>query len=171
MKRFTIGESISAVGASLGVILVVVWYLPGSPLIPPSLPAKESSESAREMRPSVNWIRQQLVDTIKSQLAAFRENDYVKAYRYAAPGIRGNLSLSDFEAMVKKDYAEIAQWADATFGEVQDDGGTAVANVTIKGPAGKFTTYRYLLIRETGYWKITGVVRINEKPEKGIEVI
>lgn len=117
-----------------------------------------------ELAPSVDSRKSELVRVVDAQLSAFRKNDYLKAYTYAAAGIRSQFSLRTFERMVKMGYPAIAQSRSAAFGATLDNGVQALVNVGITDGSGKvFYYYRYHLLREKSGWKIGGVEPIRLK--------
>jgi hypothetical protein len=91
------------------------------------------------------------------QLAAFRANDYRKAYTFAAQEIQGAFDPSAFEVMVKQGYPLIAQSTSAAFGLMFDTGDEAVVNVRIGGAQRDSVEYQYVLKKQNGHWKIIGV--------------
>lgn len=108
-------------------------------------------------------VKQELTSVIDAQLAAFRANDYPKAYTFAAGMIREMFPAEQFETMVKTGYPLIAGSAKAEYGLSFDTGEEAVVNVTVEGTDGRRTQYQYLLKKEDGAWKINGVSEL--KPE------
>ena len=108
-------------------------------------------------------VKQELTSVIDAQLAAFRANDYRKAYTFAAGMIKEMFPAEQFETMVKTGYPLIAGSAKAEYGMSFDTGEEAVVNVTVEGADGKQTQYQYLLKKEDGAWKINGVSEL--KPE------
>jgi hypothetical protein len=139
-------------------ILIAFTGLPGALAADPPKP-----------KPSSDAVKQELTGVIESQLAAFRTNDYAKAFTHAAEGIKSMFDLKAFESMVRNGYPVIANSKSATFGVILDDGNQAVVNVTVKGADARGTTvnYQYLLIREKREWKINGVA---EAKKAGDEV-
>ena len=112
---------------------------------------------------SAEPVKQELTAVIDAQLAAFRANDYPKAYTFAAGGIKEMFAVESFESMVKTAYPLIAGSAKADYGLAFDTGEEAVVNVTVENAQGRRAQYQYTLSKEQGAWKITGVVE--QKPE------
>ena len=108
-------------------------------------------------------VKQELTAVIDAQLAAFRANDYPKAYTFAAGGIKETFPVENFETMVKTAYPLIAGAAKAEYGLAFDTGEDAVVNVTVENAQGQRAQYQYTLSKEKGAWKITGVAE--QKPE------
>jgi len=108
-------------------------------------------------------MRKELKQIIKSQLTAFRDDDYVTAYTFSATGIKERYPLAAFERMVKTGYPAIAQFKSAEFGVVLDNGEEAVVNVEIEGESSRVVHYQYFLRKEIGGWKISGVSEVKPK--------
>jgi uncharacterized protein DUF4864 len=108
-------------------------------------------------------MRKALTQIIKSQLTAFRDEDYVTAYTFASAGIKSQYPLAAFERMVKTGFAAIAQFKSAEFGEVLDNGQEAVVNVEIEGESSRVVHYQYFLRKENAGWKISGVIEVKPK--------
>jgi hypothetical protein len=124
-------------------------------------------ESGRQdtppIHPSQDSVRVELIAVVESQLAAFRENDFTKAYHHASASIKNRFALPAFEQMVKSQYPVIAHSKSALFGVVLDDSEEAVVNVRIESASDGTADYRYLMKRENGDWKIQGVVRVTNQ--------
>ena len=104
--------------------------------------------------------RNELIQVIQGQLAAFRKDDYPKAYYFAASSIKDQVPLPAFERMVRAGYPVIARSSSAEFGVILDNSDQALVNVGIVSESGKVIHYRYFLQHERSGWKITGVVRV-----------
>jgi hypothetical protein len=152
--------------ASVAVLCLYRWYYAhGDP------DARNNfSESRAErqtpsipLKPTEEPMRKELTQIIKSQLTAFRDNDYVTAYTFSAAGIREKFPLAAFERMVKTGYAAIAQFKSAEFGVVLDNGEEAIVNVEIEGESNRIVHYQYFLRKENGSWKIAGVIEVKPK--------
>jgi hypothetical protein len=110
--------------------------------------------------------KQELVAVVTKQLAAFRAGDAAGAYAFTAQGLREKFSREQFMAMVGRAYPAIAHNARAEFGLALDDGKQAVLPVDIFTADGRGTSYRYLLVREEGAWRISSVFE-NKTPPPG----
>jgi hypothetical protein len=115
------------------------------------------------LKPTEEPMRKELTQIIKSQLAAFRDDDYVTAYTFAATGIKAQYPLVALERMVKTGYAAIAQFKSAEFGVVLDNGEEAVVNAEIEGVSSRVVHYQYFLQKENAGWKISGVIEVKPK--------
>jgi hypothetical protein len=125
-----------------------------------------SETGALQPKPSSAQLKEKLKRVVQGQLEAFRQSDFVTAYGFAAKGIREQFPIEKFEAMVKENYAAIAQSTEAVFGLILDDGKVALVNVRIVGVNKESVNYRYVLEREGDEWRIGGVIamRQNEAP-------
>jgi hypothetical protein len=108
--------------------------------------------------------RNELVAIVTKQLVAFRTGDAAGAYAFTARGLREKFSPEQFMAMVGHAYPAIAHNARAEFGLSSDDGARAMLPVCVFTADGGATSYRYLLVREEGAWRVSAVVRSNASP-------
>ncbi|MBI3417408.1 MAG: DUF4864 domain-containing protein [Verrucomicrobia bacterium] len=113
-----------------------------------------------EFKPSDKKTQDELAVVVTSQLEAFRQNDYPKAYTFAATGIREKFDREAFEKMVKEQYPAIANSKSAKFGATADNGNEAMLTVNIRGVGKQTGQFRYLFVREKSKWKISGVVEM-----------
>lgn len=118
--------------------------------------------SGTTMEGSSDTVKKELIAVIDAQLAAFREDDFSRAYGFAAGSIRGMFPPAAFEKMVRAGYPLIARSARAEYGIALDSGDDAAIAVRVTGADEKGTTaeYLYTLSKENGVWKITGVSAI-----------
>lgn len=119
-----------------------------------------------ELRFSRDTVRGALTNVIESQLTAFRDNDYARAYSFAAANIREQFPLAEFETMVKQGYPIIAESQSATFGIAFDNGRQALVVVSVHGRDRSVSRYNYMLLREKDGWKINGVFQA--KPSESV---
>ncbi len=128
-----------------------------------SAPSKDAELQAR---PSSAEVKETLKRVVQGQLEAFRKGDFATAYGFAAKTIKEQFPIDKFEAMVKANYAPIAQSTEAVFGLILDDGKVALVNVRVVGANKESVNYRYLLEHEGDEWRIGGVIamRQNEPP-------
>jgi hypothetical protein len=149
----------------LGCLLGLVFSFVGTlffhprPVTPDARSLSSGQKSPLPAKLSEDGVRKEVIGVIESQLAAFRKDDYPKAYHYAASNIRDSLSLPVFERMVRRAYPVIAQSSGADFGVIVDNGNEAVVDVLIADGSGRATQYQYFLTRELTGWKISGVAR------------
>ncbi len=105
-------------------------------------------------------VKKELSAVIDAQLAAFRANDYPKAYTFAAAGIKTMFPVGEFEKMVRGNYAVIAGSTRTEYGIAFDTGEEAAVHVRIESADKKSVEYQYLLTKEEGSWKIGGVSEV-----------
>lgn len=109
-------------------------------------------------------VRREVLAVIEGQFHAFREGDYARAWSFAAPAIQEQYSVPAFERLVRDGYPIIAYWRAVSFGEVQDNGREAVVLVSVRGRSGRTRFFQYLLLNESGRWRINGVVEVDVSP-------
>ena len=102
-----------------------------------------------------------LFAVVNDQLTAFRAADYQSAYRYAASGMQQKFTLPQFEKMVRRNFAHIADARRVEFGSVRVDGSTATVQVFFFGHDGSVRTFIYSMTAEGDSWKIGGVEEID----------
>ena len=113
---------------------------------PPTMPASKPE------------VRKDVIAAIEAQMAAFRKQDYEKAYSYAAAALRAQKPLPVFVAIVEAKYPEIWVNVRAEFGIVRDDGRSALVLVHVFAKDSD-ASYDYNLVKEGGRWRIVGVLR------------
>jgi hypothetical protein len=150
-------------GCSLGLLFVYLvlsarTYYPDT--VQTTTIVRRAAPAEPPLKISEAGLEQELERVIGTQLSAFREDDYPKAYEFASSTIKANMALPAFERMVKTMYPVIAQSSDAQFGVILDNGDHALVNVTIVGSAGRSHHYQYILDHERAGWKISGVVEV-----------
>ncbi len=132
-----------------------------------AIPSDISCGADSKFKLSKNDVKKEITAVIESQLAAFRTNDFSRAYTFAASSIKEHFSFEQFQDMVKRGYPVIAKSKSASFGVALDDGQQAVVDVSVKGADDKAIRYEYMLVIEDGKWRITGVT---QKASTGDEV-
>ncbi len=103
----------------------------------------------------------ELFVVVNNQLAAFRADDFSSAYRQASTGVQQKFTLPQFEAMVRRNYAEMAQARRVEFGSVKVSGSTALMEVFFFASDGAARVFVYSLISEDGGWKVGGVEELS----------
>lgn len=134
-------------------------------LLPVLLAAFSSVATAGELSPSTAPRKEKIHAVIRQQLEALRRGDFTAAYKFAAPGIKEQFPVAEFEAMVRKGYPVIAASTEAIFGITLDDGERAVVSVRVIGKEKQSGTFQYLLELSGGEWRIAGVFEQQEKSE------
>ena len=130
---------------------------------PSGLSGDKTNEDApphSNAQPSSDALKKEFAEVIEGQLAAFRAGEFAKAYTYAASSIKNLFPASDFEEMVKSAYPVIANSSTAEFGLAFDVGDEAVINVRVENSEKKSVLYQYMLQKEDGKWKISGVSEV-----------
>ena len=147
MLRFALRPVVAAI--------LLTCLVPASHGAPDPTPTPPTSA-----HPASEPVKKLLTAVIEGQLAAFRANDYAKAFTFASTDIQGMFAPEDFEKMVKTAYPVIAHSVSTEYGIMFDTGEQAVVNVRIKDGDKKDVEYQYLLKKEAGDWKINGVSEV-----------
>ena len=156
MRRLVSGPVFAAVVLTC---LVSVGY--GASDAPPTpTPAAASPTPATGAHAPTEPVKKELTAVVDGQLAAFRANDYAKAFSFASAGIQSMFAPEDFEKMVKTAYPVIAHSVSSEYGVMFDTGEEAVVNVRVQDGDKKSVEYQYLLKKESGTWKINGVSEV-----------
>jgi hypothetical protein len=98
-----------------------------------------------------------LFSVVEKQLTAFRTADYSSAYRHAAREVQEKFTMSQFEAMIRRDYGDMTNAQRIEFGLVNINGSAAVVQVFFCSANGSLRSFLYSLIAEGDSWKINGV--------------
>ena len=100
--------------------------------------------------------------TISSQISAFKQNDFNKAYTFAAPNIQAQFPSPEvFGLMVRNGYPVIWRPKSFKFIEFKDLGNKCIQRVLFQSYDGSLETYDYMLEKNNDVWKIAGVFTIN----------
>ena len=112
-----------------------------------------------DWRRSPKSVREAVRATVEGQLAAIREDNFVKAYDFASQGIRARFAPAVFAAMIRRGYPALVRHTQADVGSVRDyEYHRAVVSVTVSDRLDRRKSYRYLMIEEAGALRIDGVV-------------
>jgi len=122
-----------------------------------------TSAADTNLKPSGEIVRKELTNVIESQPVAFRQEDYEKAYTFAAAGIQKQFSRDKFEKMVKNDYPVIANSKSVRFGLIMDNGKEAVVIANLRGNGKQSAQYQYVLVFQDSKWRINGVFEVKPK--------
>ncbi len=117
---------------------------------------------AREHRPAP--AARELYSIVNQQLSALRADDFDGAYRQAASGVQQKFSRSQFELMIRRDFAFMQKADRVEFGAVQLAGATALVQVYLTSPDGVVRGYLYSFTAESEGWKIDGVQPLGPQP-------
>lgn len=97
-------------------------------------------------------------NVISSQIEAFKQDDFAKAFSYASPMIKGMFGTSDrFGMMVRQGYPMVWRPADVTFQEQEMRGPLTYQKVLIRDKDGVFHTLEYEMLPTNTGWQINGV--------------
>ena len=98
--------------------------------------------------------------TVKSQLQAFAEDDFDRAFKYAAPSIKKIFSSPDnFKLMVINQYPAVYRPKKVTFGDITTYRNGPALNVFLVDPDGNFVTATYMMEKqENNDWLIAGCI-------------
>ncbi|MER3482665.1 MAG: DUF4864 domain-containing protein [Meiothermus sp.] len=105
---------------------------------------------------------------IQAQINAFKKDDALTAYSFAAPGIKQMFGSPEvFIEMVRRGYGPIYRPLKLEFGKASRTATGIMQTVKIVGLDGKKILAYYLMERQgDGSWKIAGV-QTEDAPEEG----
>ena len=98
----------------------------------------------------------ELYSIVNNQLAAFRADDFPRAYQHAAANVHQKFSLAQFETLIRNDYATMTHAERVEFGMVRVEDETAVVPVLFCSADGTIRSFLYSLVAEDHTWKIDG---------------
>jgi len=102
-------------------------------------------------------VRAELVAAVDGQLAAFRVEDWERAYGFAAQSFQGVVDLPQFVTLITRNYAVLWKNTRAEFGLPRDNGHVGIVPVRVfRGKDSE--AYQWLMVYEGGHWRVTGVV-------------
>ena len=105
---------------------------------------------------------QEVRETISSQIDAFKQNDFNRAYTFAAPNIQAQFPSPEvFGLMVRNGYPVIWKPKSFKFTKFKDLGNRCIQRVLFQSYNGSLETYDYILEKNDNVWKIAGVLTIN----------
>ncbi len=101
---------------------------------------------------------EQIISVVSSQLQAFQDDDFEKAYSYASPTIKTIFpDYKKFRDMVVGQYQAVYRPKSINFGNVTTQGGTTFLEVYLVDPDGIFVTAIYTMQQqEDDSWLING---------------
>ena len=114
----------------------------------------------------------ELYGVVSNQLAALRASDFPRAYRNASSSVQQKFSLSQFESMIRRNYAEMTNLHRVEFGFVQVQGANALLQVFFFAEDGSVRPFLYNLVAEDHTWKIESVepMRVFRARQRGLHV-
>ena len=109
-----------------------------------------------------------IAETIDGQIAAFRADDFPRAFEFASPMIRNMFRTPDrFGQMVRQGYPMVWRPAEVTYGAAEIDGRVTRQQVLITDQSGTLHALEYEMIQTEGGWLINGV-RMLRAPQVGV---
>jgi hypothetical protein len=106
-------------------------------------------------------VPRELYSAVSNQLTAFRAADFSRAYRNASSRVQQKFSLSQFEIMIRRNYAEMmTETQRVEFGVVQAKDKSAILQVFFFANDGGARAFLYTFVIEDGVWKIEEVERV-----------
>ncbi|MCL3880960.1 DUF4864 domain-containing protein [Marivita sp. GX14005] len=107
----------------------------------------------------------QIEGVIRSQIDAFLEDDFARAFTFAAPNIQRLFGTSEtFGDMVRRGYPMVWRPQTLRFGALREKVGVLHQMVVIESADGAIHYLDYRMERIDGAWRIAGV-QILELPE------
>ncbi|MDB6093671.1 MAG: hypothetical protein JWM32_1233 [Verrucomicrobia bacterium] len=101
--------------------------------------------------------RAELVAAVNVQLGYFRAGDWEHAYGCASKNFQQVMPLDTFVELIGTKYPLVWKNTRAEFAPSRDNGVIAVVPVRVFGERTS-EAYNWLLVKEGGAWKVTGVV-------------
>ncbi len=96
--------------------------------------------------------------TIRSQIDAFLKDDFVAAFEFASPAIRGIFGTPErFGQMVQQGYPMVHRPSDVEMLELHDEGGRLWQRVLVTDAQGRGHVLDYQMIETPEGWKINAV--------------
>ena len=101
---------------------------------------------------------EEIISVVSAQLQAFQDDDFEKAYSYAAPTIKTIFpDYKKFRDMVVGQYQAVYRPKSINIGSVSTEGGVPFLEVYLVDPDGIFVTAIYSMQQqENGSWLING---------------
>jgi len=106
----------------------------------------------------------ELYSVVNRQLSALRAAAFESAYQRAAAGVQEKFSRTQFELMIRRDFASMTESAKVEFGALEIAGGTALVQVFLTTADGSTRGYLYSFSAERDGWKIDGVQSLGRQP-------
>lgn len=108
-----------------------------------------------------------ITQVIEDQMSAFRSDDFVTAFSYASPAIRGIFGTAErFGQMVQQGYPMVWRPSDVQYLDLSEDSGSMVQQVFVRDAEGVPWVLDYQMVRGGGGWQINGV-EIRAAPRVG----
>ena len=106
-------------------------------------------------------------ETIRSQIDAFLDDDFARAFTFASPTIKGMFGTPEnFGAMVKNGYPMVYRPADVQMMDLREVAGNLWQRVRITDQAGAGWYLDYMMVETAEGWQINAV-QILPAPDVG----
>ncbi|MDO8883747.1 MAG: DUF4864 domain-containing protein [Pseudotabrizicola sp.] len=100
----------------------------------------------------------QIQNTIRNQLSALGQDDYVTAFSFASPTIKGIFGTADnFGMMVRQGYPMVHRPGDVRMLDLREVAGSLWQRVMITDQQGRTHLLDYQMIETADGWQINGV--------------
>ncbi|MDU9004961.1 DUF4864 domain-containing protein [Sedimentitalea todarodis] len=110
----------------------------------------------------------EITGTIDAQIEAFQNDDLVRAFSYASPGIRQVFQTPEsFGAMVRGGFPMVWRPAEVQYLELREVAGNLWQKVRITDAAGRVHVLDYQMVNLESIWKINAV-QILDVPESTV---
>lgn len=110
----------------------------------------------------------EITGTIDAQIEAFQNDDLVRAFSYASPGIRQVFQTPEsFGAMVRGGFPMVWRPAEVQYLELREVAGNLWQKVRITDAAGRVHVLDYQMVNLERIWKINAV-QILDVPESTV---
>ena len=136
-----------------------------------SLPRLQAVSQAPPIwQPAPRPVRETVLKAIRAQLAAFRADDYARAFQYQSLGLRRNFAGPQaFRSQITNGYPEFAHSRRVQFGPVLADRSAQHAEVVVSviGANGYQARGLFLMVREGKDYRVGGVAGGGRLPKAG----
>ncbi len=99
----------------------------------------------------------ELFAVVQKQINAFRDDDYIAAYRQVSNDFQEKFNIEAFADLARSDYPLLGRAERVEFGAIQWDGERAVVPAYFFLPQGEVVPCLFNLVREESTWKIDSV--------------
>lgn len=103
------------------------------------------------------WATKGIIDVVREQLGALRNQDYIKAYSLTSKDFQKTTSLEDFKVFVDGNIS-LKENEDASFNSREASAGFGTLIGVLRARDGTATPVEYWLVKEDGEWRIEYIV-------------
>ncbi len=107
--------------------------------------------------------REALLATVKGQLGALEQREFRGAWEFAAPGLRQNLPVDDFERMVASGFSIMTSQHEVVIGGVFNNRDLGHVDVKLVSETHGTAFYSYILVAGRTQWFVYGVEALNSE--------